>query len=196
MLTDRDAERFGRALTWFLLGALVGWTIPCWGQGESLFVHAPPPKPIPHVIPVLIVAQPIRDSLAKLWNDTDPDQVERGYCVAWHGAVFLPEKIVVLRLDSLVRPDTVLRANGYSVTYRCRPKTIPLHTHAPTTCEGGPPIRGAAPPICTLGGINAYECFGSPADVKSLEYMELPFGIVQCDKFALVPFFPRPPEAR
>lgn len=186
MLTERGMQRFGSALTWFLLGALAGWAVPCKGQDSAKVVH---------VIPVLIVDQHVRDTLAKLWNETDATQPERGYCVAWHGGIF-PDKVLAIQLDRLVKPDTILGANGYSVSFHCPPRTVKLHTHTPVTCEGGAPVRGQAPPVCAIGGIDAYQCFGSPGDILGLEAQGMPFGIVQCSREAFVMFFPRPPDRR
>jgi hypothetical protein len=136
----------------------------------------------------VVFAPVVRDSLARAWNDTDPQQHERAACLT-----FAVERVPVNRLrvtlTGFLRPDTVVTSTTYSISFRCPPHTLDLHTHPPVSC----PIIGAFDhdwKRCVIGGESAWLCFASDQDKKSLAAMNRPIGFVQCDRYAIIPFFP------
>lgn len=145
------------------------------------------------------VDEHVRELLRKDWSDTNPDQVERKYCISYSAELDMLGDSV-FTVHGIV-PALVTKATPGSVRGMCPPDIagfmgIPLfthftdvHTHAPTTCE-----HSQEQPYynCKLGGLEAWECFPSAADWAYLIGSGYRFAFVQCSKEALVPYFMTP----
>lgn len=127
----------------------------------------------------------VRTKLAKDWDQhaKDPYQAERGYCVRYDTAPFADDSAYhVFAIDT---PAKTTSASPDAVVYYCPagPGYASLHVHTPTTCE--------SETECVLGGSEAYECFPSRHDQKELDGSIDPFGLIQCDRKAVVFYFPK-----
>lgn len=128
----------------------------------------------------VVVDSAVRARLAHEWDARNPRQLERGYCVAyvedeaWDVPVY---RVWALERAATVRATTnTLLADcpvGASIAY--------LHIHPPASCDW----KG----LCRLGGIDAFECFPSEQDQYDLDHSDEPFGLIQCDRNAIVPYF-------
>lgn len=133
----------------------------------------------PHYV---VVDDAVRELLAATWDDVHADQHERAYCLAY--VVDSAWGQTVYRVWA-ASPAIVVESHPTSITSRCPrgPAIALLHTHPPATCSD--------PADCRLGGVNAYECFPSVIDELTLLQSREPFNLVQCDRHALVPYWPR-----
>lgn len=129
----------------------------------------------------VVLDSPVRDRLAREWDATSTHQSERGYCVAYtEGSSW---GVPVYRVWAIERAK-VVRSSQYRITSECPadPNVAFLHTHPPVTCT--------TPERCVIGGPDAYECFESEIDQASLEASGDPFALIQCDRHAIIAYFP------
>jgi len=137
-----------------------------------------------------VLADAPRRMLDSLWS-TDPNQVERGYCVGvvsynsnW--AYEDNEKLgreITARVWSIY-PARVDDARPSSVgLLTCDEGDPQLHTHPPTTCDDDDTN-------CVKGGVNAWQCQASRTDYMTLIRKRHRFAIVQCDRNAFRFYWP------
>jgi hypothetical protein len=136
-----------------------------------------------------VVMDEPRQQLAVTWDDANPRQVERAFCVIdWSFGVYHVSR-------EPVQDDTVFRvfriqsaevtnATPVSAEFDCPDGVPELHVHTPTTCMG----EDAS--TCRMGGLNAYSCQPSRGDYEKLVQRHDPFGVIQCDKRAFRFYYP------
>lgn len=150
----------------------------------ALAGYATPRASAAQAVPQLFFVDSVRTRLAADWNDNDPTQHERAYCLTWQitpaGTRF--QGILVTGITRAAERQS----NQEQVAYSCPRSdlTAALHTHGPNTCDVTP--FGLT---CQNGGIEANLCSPSGIDVFSLERNNQPFGVIQCARDALVPFW-------
>lgn len=167
-----------------LLAALVGTVV---ALAVSLaFAPAAKPQASPVTMNVVIIDDAVRTKLAKAWDKSarNPFQVERGYCARWDTMPFAGE--TVYRVYAADTPDVVGAASTDSIVVGCaaKPNVVLLHIHTPATC--------VSETECVLGGSDAYECFPSRFDQAALDKSTDAFALIQCDRKAVVFYFPKP----
>lgn len=124
-----------------------------------------------------------RRILASAWSEMDSTQNERGYCADVLSDSTGPMVTYgVLR----VRPAVMHGATPNSSGFDCPDGTVTLHTHPPATCNIGP--NGTMQ--CVSGGTGAWECYPSFADILLVWKRRDPLGLIQCDRHAIVAFYP------
>lgn len=132
----------------------------------------------------VVVAQPVRDYLARAWDAqaNDPYQLERAYCLTFTRAAWASDTAYVI---VGIAPAKTFAADHNGVAYFCAPglNVSTLHVHPPATCD--PDTQK-----CELGGAYAYQCFPSTTDRQALRERKEPFHLIQCDRNAVVPYFP------
>jgi hypothetical protein len=133
--------------------------------------------------PLVLVDRAIRERLAEEWHADDRYQSERIYHVwytqRWEDGNYVFRIVDIMRAyEEGGTPSGV----GYEPIDDARVTT--LHTHPPTTCDD--PEDGGT---CAVGGDYAYQCFPSDADMESLNRSKQVFALIQCDKWALVPYW-------
>jgi hypothetical protein len=149
-------------------------------------VQAVPPKAVAQSPRYVVLDDYVRERLAADWDAaqrSDTVQVERAYCVKWQLDIWAGERAYrVTQIDAA----TVQDATPSTIRFTCPPgpNTAQLHVHPNHTCvtSGGP---------CWRSGPYAWQCIASDQDVRYLEGIGEPFGLVQCDTRAVVAFFPR-----
>jgi hypothetical protein len=133
----------------------------------------------------VILSEAVKNRLATDWDKVakNPMQTERAYCVAFTRGEWLGEP--TYRVIDIVKPDTVLHATPNEISFVCAAEVdgAALHVHPPTTCDS----NGK----CVLEGELARQCFPSPRDRAMLDKSGDPFGLIQCDRRAVIFFFPR-----
>jgi hypothetical protein len=133
----------------------------------------------------VILSEVVKNRLAADWDKVakNPQQHERAYCVAFTRVSWIGEP--TYKVIDIVRPDTVVMSSPNEIAFVCPPELdgAALHTHPPTTCDGDGK--------CVLEGELARQCFPSPRDRAMLEKSGDPFGLIQCDRRAVIFFFPR-----
>lgn len=133
------------------------------------------------------ISETVRDSLAKAWDEKNPEQNERAYCVSYTISMEMDRRIHY-NLDSLVVPDSTQYPTPMSIHFWCKKGTVTLHIHTPTTCEQDE-FGGVRLNTCMMGGPLAWICGPSSGDFRFLEVRNQRIGFIQCDKHAIVPFF-------
>lgn len=132
-----------------------------------------------------------RAKLARTWDDTkNPQQPERGFCMAFNEDRIQDSTVVYVVTD--VTPAETAEADPYTTIFRCPEGMAHGHVHTPTTCMGrkGKDVDLSS---CVFGGPDAYICFPSPMDIKTLNRDDgEPFAALQCDRQAVVFYFPQP----
>jgi len=132
----------------------------------------------------VIVDDYVRDFIAADWDKhaSDPLPLERAYCLRYQLDEFAGE--FAYRVTQVSLPDSAY-ATPSSISFVCphAPNSATAHAHPATTC--------VSPTECIPGGSYAHQCFASDQDYRFLDYMDQPFGLVVCDRYALVPFFRR-----
>lgn len=150
----------------------------------ALAGYAKPRTTSAQSVPQVFFVDSVRARLAADWRDDDPEQRERAYCLTW---MFTPASSRYQGvLVTGIRPADEMESDPESIVYEC-PRgvfTAALHTHGPNTCHDT--FFGLA---CELGGIEANLCSPSATDVWSLTKTPEAFGIIQCAREALVPFW-------
>jgi hypothetical protein len=131
-----------------------------------------------------------RQQLADSWNEINPRQNERAFCVVdWSYGVYHVSRSAPVQDDTIFRvfrlqAAEVVTATPVSADFDC-PEGIPeLHVHTPTTCMGDDAAT------CRLGGLNAFSCQPSRGDYEKLVRRHDPFGVIQCDKRAFRFYYP------
>jgi hypothetical protein len=139
-----------------------------------------------------------RKELVAAWDDMNPKQVERAYCVVdWSYGVYHVSKTPPIQDDTVFRVFAiknvdVTNATPISADFECPSGSPELHVHTPTTCMGDDKET------CKLGGLNAYSCQPSRDDYEKLARRRDAFGVIQCDKRSFRFYYPAeylPPDA-
>jgi hypothetical protein len=131
-----------------------------------------------------------RKQLVESWDELNPRQVERAYCVVdWSYGVYHVSKTPPLQDDTVFRVFAiknvdVTNATPISADFECPEGSPELHIHTPTTCMGDDVET------CKLGGLNAYSCQPSRDDYEKLVRRHDPFGVIQCDKRSFRFYYP------
>src|SRR5579872_5967159 len=131
-----------------------------------------------------------RQQLVEAWNDVNPRQVERAYCVVdWSYGVYHVSRTPPIQDDTVfrvfaIKPVDVQSATPISADFECPEGSPELHIHTPTTCMGDDATT------CKMGGLNAYSCQPSRDDYEKLVRRHDPFGVIQCDKRSFRFYYP------
>lgn len=131
-----------------------------------------------------------RQQLVEAWNDVNPRQVERAFCVVdWSYGVYHVSKTPPIQDDTVFRVFAiknvdVSNATPISADFECPQGSPELHIHTPTTCMGDDVET------CKLGGLNAYSCQPSRDDYEKLVRRHDAFGVIQCDKRSFRFYYP------
>jgi len=149
-----------------------------------------PSRAVAQAVRLGVVMDLPRQALAATWDDEDPHQLERGYCIVdWSYGVYHVSRKDPVQDDSIFRvfritPAEVSGATPVSVEFDCPAGVPELHVHTPTTCMGDDNST------CHLGGLNAYSCQPSRGDYEKLVRRQDPFGVIQCDRRSFRFYFP------
>src|SRR5579862_4853154 len=131
-----------------------------------------------------------RKQLVESWDDVNPRQVERAYCVVdWSYGVYHVSKTPPIQDDTVFRVFAiknvdVTNATPISADFECPEGSPELHIHTPTTCMGDDAET------CKLGGLNAFSCQPSRDDYEKLVRRRDAFGVIQCDKRSFRFYYP------
>ncbi|HZS57795.1 MAG TPA: hypothetical protein VFA43_00900 [Gemmatimonadaceae bacterium] len=131
-----------------------------------------------------------RKQLVESWDEVNPKQLERAYCVVdWSYGVYHVSKTPPLQDDTVFRVFAiknvdVTNATPISADFECPEGSPELHIHTPTTCMGDDVTT------CKMGGLNAYSCQPSRDDYEKLVRRHDPFGVIQCDKRSFRFYYP------
>lgn len=131
-----------------------------------------------------------RQQLIEAWNDANPRQVERAYCVVdWSFGVYHVSRTPPIQDDTVfrvfaIKPTDVSNATPASADFECPTGSPELHVHTPTTCMGDDVDT------CRLGGLNAYSCQPSRDDYEKLVRRHDTFGVIQCDRRSFRFYYP------
>ena len=131
-----------------------------------------------------------RKQLVEAWDDANPRQVERAYCVVdWSYGVYHVSKTPPIQDDTVFRVFAIKNVDvtnptPISADFECPAGSPELHIHTPTTCMGDD-IE-----TCKLGGLNAYSCQPSRDDYEKLVRRRDVFGVIQCDKRSFRFYYP------
>jgi hypothetical protein len=131
-----------------------------------------------------------RKQLVEAWDDLNPRQLERAYCVVdWSYGVYHVSRTPPIQDDTVfrvfaIKPVEVQNATPISADFECPDGSPELHVHTPTTCMGDD-IE-----TCKLGGLNAYSCQPSRDDYEKLARRRNAFGVIQCDKRSFRFYYP------
>jgi hypothetical protein len=112
----------------------------------------------------------------------DPYQSERAYCVRYQLDTFADE--FAYRVTDIDRA-IVLQADQNRISFDC-----PIHSAYMALLHVHPPATCAPNGECVLGGAYAYQCFSSPQDDYTLLATHHKFGLIQCDRNAVISFWP------
>jgi hypothetical protein len=154
--------------------AAVGATTSAWAQAVRLGVVMDGP----------------RQQLVEAWNDVNPRQLERAYCVVdWSYGVYHVSKTPPIQDDTVfrvfaIKPVDVSNATPISADFECPDGSPELHVHTPTTCMGDDVET------CKIGGLNAYSCQPSRDDYEKLVRRRDVFGVIQCDRRSFRFYYP------
>jgi hypothetical protein len=131
-----------------------------------------------------------RKQLIEAWDDVNPRQVERAYCVVdWSYGVYHVSKTPPIQDDTVfrvfgIKPIQAQNATPISADFECPEGSPELHIHTPTTCMGEDVAT------CKLGGLNAYSCQPSRDDYEKLVRRHDVFGVIQCDRRSFRFYYP------
>lgn len=140
---------------------------------------------------VVVLSNTARTVLAKDWDahQGEPRQLERAFCVTYSVIEFAEE--TAYRVDS-IEPAKIYESGPNGILFFCAlgAHRAALHVHTPQSCytEAGK---------CDDGGDYAFQCFPSDTDLRGLDGRGEPFGLIQCDRKAVIAFWPsdtRPPK--
>ena len=142
-----------------------------------------PEQPV-HAQHIVVFDDYVRAKLAADWDRDakNPYAHERAYCVRYQKDVFADE--FAYRVTE-IEDATVLSSETSQIVFDCPKKSdnmALLHTHPASTC--------APDGTCVLGGAYAYQCFSSPTDDRTLIRSGHKFGLIQCDRNAIISFWP------
>ncbi len=121
-----------------------------------------------------VVMDPARAQLMAAWNDNDPNQNERGYCVSEYSvARSHPDSSgnyeILVRVWK-IKKAAVDSASHDWIMFECPVGYPMLHVHPPATCYAN---------SCTLGGIEAYDTDPSRDDLQTLVSRGDGFAVIQ-----------------
>jgi hypothetical protein len=131
-----------------------------------------------------------RKQLVESWDDLNPKQLERAYCVVdWSYGVYHVSRTAPIQDDTVfrvfaVKSVDVQNATPISADFECPEGSPELHVHTPTTCMGDDVET------CKVGGLNAYSCQPSRDDYEKLVRRRDAFGVIQCDKRSFRFYYP------
>jgi hypothetical protein len=137
-----------------------------------------------------VVMDEPRLQLAATWDDMNPRQVERAFCVVdWSFGVYHVSRNDPVQDDTIfrvfrIRAADVTDASPVAAEFDCPDGMPELHIHTPTTCMGDDAST------CRMGGLNAYSCQPSRGDYEKLVRRHDAFGVIQCDKRAFRFYYP------
>lgn len=124
----------------------------------------------------------IRAYLGLSWDShlSDTPMLERAYCVKYIPVVIGDE--VIFQVNAIRQADSIF-ATPEMISYQCPSGRgrANLHVHTPQTCSGD---------VCEMGGRDAYACQPSEIDQDSLDRSGDKFGLIQCDRMAVVSYWP------
>lgn len=132
-----------------------------------------------------------RVELEQAWDDRNPFQLERGYCIE-------PSDFTVDTASGgnewivhRVRPPVSIELQTpYAIEFHCGPNAVASgHIHTPASCAHDPtdPL-GKHPKMCIIGGHDSALCSVDEADRMGARNDAFMF--VQCDKHAFVFYWP------
>lgn len=126
-----------------------------------------------------------RAQLERAWDDTNPNQVERAYCVTRYTLVADTTRHMRYALVSKVAPAPDSAATPVAMHVTCPPGEPYIHVHTPTTCAET--AQGTAVPgTCMMGGMAAWECEPSRVDWDAITSDARPFSVIQCARHVFV----------
>jgi hypothetical protein len=150
---------------------------------HSASVAHPPYARVPYVL----VPDSVRNWFADRWDDTSTTQMESGGCLTYRREVTRQDDTlywVTSATDATPRYDS-----QRAIDFNCPHGSARWHSHTPTTCHSD--MWGNVDySSCVLGGVDAYSCQPSGNDRAKLNALGVPFGLIHCDRKALVPYFP------
>lgn len=138
-------------------------------------------------VPYVLLPDSVRNWFAERWDDTSTTQRESGGCLTYR-------REVTRQGDTLYWVTSATEAepeynSQRAIDFRCPRGSSRWHSHTPTTCHSdmwGNVDYGS----CVIGGVDAYSCQASSDDRARLRALGVPFGLIHCDRRALVPYFP------
>lgn len=142
------------------------------------------------------VVNPAREVLELAWTDS-VEPGSKGYCarrVKYYyqdSADSTDGKDFLALVIEVIPADTADRNLADAGLFYC-PRHMPLiHTHPPITCREFMAEDSSQILSCEPGGLDAYQCAPSREDYEALAKTEEPFGAVQCDRHAIVFYWPQ-----
>lgn len=153
-------------------------------------VVMPPLARIPSPFPVIYVDSAVRARLSEEWSSDNRYQHERSYCVRYTATdypptIFRKTAFVVYELTGITRaPETLNRQSSVVSDCGKDPDVTYLHIHPPFYCTI--PEKGDT---CSPWDQLAHQCFPSDRDVRFLLWTNRPVAFIQCDQWAIVPYF-------
>lgn len=125
----------------------------------------------------------VREYLTAEWDAHAADSVkyERGYCLTFQRDYVWDE--IGFRVTKVERAK-VVDSTSYSLTLDCPKGTAIMHVHPAQTIY----VDGTREEL----GPDSYQCFPSGQDVRSLTASGDVFAVVQCDRRALIVYWPVP----
>lgn len=138
-------------------------------------------------VPYVLLADSVRTWFAAHWDDTSRTQKEVGGCLAYRQQVTRAgDTLYWVTNATLVTPEY---ASERAVFFECPKGSARWHSHTPTTCHSDS-WGNVDYSSCVMGGVDAYSCQPSSEDRARLNAVDAPFGLIHCDRWALVPYFP------
>ncbi|HEX5437882.1 MAG TPA: hypothetical protein VFW98_12030 [Gemmatimonadaceae bacterium] len=138
-------------------------------------------------VPYVLLPDSVRNWFASRWDDTSRVQKESGGCLTYRREVTrLGDTLYWVTSATLVTPEY---DSQRGIEFTCPHHAARWHSHTPTTCRSDTwgNVNYAS---CVLGGVDAYSCQPSGDDRVRLRAVGAPFGLIHCDRRALVPYFP------
>lgn len=189
-LVDR-CSAFGALL---LLVLAVVLTLPAAARAQQDSVPAPmatgvaSPRHVRYVrVPYVLLPDSVRHWFADRWDDTSRTQKEVGGCLTYRREVTRAGDTLYWVTGATMETPTY--ASERAVAFDCPHGSARWHSHTPTTCHSD--MWGNVDySSCVIGGVDAYSCQASGDDLVRLRVLDAPFGLIHCDRWALVPYFP------
>lgn len=196
-----------RKVQWHVVGMVVGlgFWIGCFVEATKLLATTNPPLPTPATTTIVhkqgVVMPPAHSVLANAWDDTNPMQSERMYCVVDYsvgvsrGVLYADEARhtdSALYVDSTFRVWRVVPAQMDSAGFDwavgdCPPGQPLIHTHPPASCYANG---------CLIGGEDAWQSDPSVVDWGEFRHSPVPFDVVQVDRHVFRFFYITDTEAQ
>jgi hypothetical protein len=137
-----------------------------------------------------VVEDDVRAKLRADWEQQTTQSSERAYCGLYTReatTLGFTAYRVYAALDAMQAP---VGNDPYTSNFFCpkQANVILIHTHTPTSCSR---VNGALDlSTCHWGGYDAWQCEASTLDMETLVRSGKPFGVLQCDRNALVFYYP------